>query len=136
MGLFGEEFKTGTLALMFLTTGQFVNAASGSVALILGMTGKEKFASYVILIATIINFMLNFVLIPKLGINGAAVASMVGLMFWNIIFLIYIYNFTSLPHNMNHPDTDHHNNIHLPIPYDTVYQRLCPFHKTRGISFG
>jgi len=91
MGLFGEEFKTGTLALMFLTTGQFVNAASGSVALILGMTGKEKFASYVILIATIINFMLNFVLIPKLGINGAAVASMVGLMFWNIIFLIYIY---------------------------------------------
>ncbi|WP_029520544.1 flippase [Persephonella sp. IF05-L8] len=92
LGIFGEEFKTGAVALMILTVGQFVNAAAGSVGYILQMTGHQKFHQNVILIGTIINVILNYVLIPNYGIVGAAVASMVSVMFWNAVFSIKVKN--------------------------------------------
>ena len=56
LGIFGEEFKAGTVALMILTVGQFVNAAAGSVGYILQMTGHQKFHQNVVLIGAIINY--------------------------------------------------------------------------------
>ena len=91
LNIFGSEFKVGATSLRILTFGQFVNAVSGSVGLILSMTGRERFVSYVISIVTVINFILNLILIPKFGINGAAVASMICLISWNVIFLMHIY---------------------------------------------
>ncbi|HHG74659.1 MAG TPA: flippase [Persephonella sp.] len=90
MGLFGEEFKDGALALVILTVGQFVNAASGSVALILGMTGKQRFAMNIIFVIVIINFIGNMLIIPKLGLIGAAAINMTTTIIWNAIFTIYI----------------------------------------------
>ncbi|MDL1957448.1 MAG: flippase [Candidatus Desulfofervidus auxilii] len=96
LGLFGEEFRKGVLALVFLTIGQFVNASVGSVGYILQMTDKQKIFQNIILIAAILNIMLNLFLIPKFGIVGAAVASAIAFCFINIIpfFLIrYYYGF-------------------------------------------
>ncbi len=96
MGIFGEEFRKGALALVFLTIGQFVNASVGSVGYILQMTGKQKIFQNIILIAAILNIMLNLLLIPKLGIVGAAVASAIAFCFINIVpfFLVrYYYGF-------------------------------------------
>ena len=91
MGLFGQEFKKGALALIFLTIGQFINAASGSVGYILSMTGNQKLASYIMLIATLLNFVLNVLLIPIYGINGSAIASTISLAFWNLTFAFFVY---------------------------------------------
>ncbi len=100
MGLFGEEFKKGAWALVILTIGQFVNAASGSVGYILQMTGKQKIFQDIILIAVIVNIILNILLIPKYGINGAAIASAFAVTLINIIpFLLvkFYYGFYTLP---------------------------------------
>ena len=86
MGMFGESFKAGTLALIFLTLGQFVNAISGSVGYILQMTGNQVYYQNVILIGSIINILMNFVLIPIYGITGAAIASAVSMVYWNVAF--------------------------------------------------
>jgi O-antigen/teichoic acid export membrane protein len=90
LGIFGGEFKVGIFALIILALGQFVNSISGSVGYILQMTGNHKVFQNIILIATIINIILNAVLIPVYGINGAAFASMVSIMFWNLTSVVYI----------------------------------------------
>ncbi|WP_456399498.1 flippase [Persephonella sp.] len=102
LGIFGEEFRAGAVALMILTVGQFVNAAVGSVGYILQMTGKQKIFQNIIFLASIINLILNFVFIPKIGIIGAAIASAIAVSFINIIpfFLVrYYYGFYTLPTN-------------------------------------
>ena len=90
MGLFGEEFKEGALALMILTVGQFVNAGCGSVGYILNMTGKQLFVQNIIFLSMLINIILNWMLIPVYGMVGASISSTFSYILWNLIFLIYI----------------------------------------------
>ena len=90
MGLFGYEFRKGALALVFLTIGQFVNAACGSVGYILQMTEKHKIFQNILLIATLINLILNILLIPKYGLNGGAFSNMLSMIIWNVACWLYI----------------------------------------------
>jgi len=90
LGIFGEEFKSGTLALVILALGQFLNAISGSVGYILMMTGHQRFHQNTILLGTFWNIVLNYVLIPKYGITGAAFASATSMVFWNILFTLKV----------------------------------------------
>ena len=90
MGIFGNEFIAGKCALVFLTIGQFVNASSGSVGVFLNMTGKQRIFRNIILLTTLINVILNYLLIPKYGINGAAIATMISVSFSNIGAALYI----------------------------------------------
>ena len=64
---------------------------SGSVAIILNMTGKEKVFRNIIFVALVINILLNLLLIPKFGIEGAAIASASSLIFWNLYSVYYVY---------------------------------------------
>ena len=90
LNLFGKEVKTGTLALVILTVGFFVNAVSGPVGTILNMTGYQVVYQNIVLVAALINIGLNILLIPRYGINGAAIANTVSMIVWNIICVIYI----------------------------------------------
>lgn len=83
--IFGETFTTGYYALILLAIGQLVNAAAGSVGFILNMTGEEKFLSKVLVFTLVINILLNYTLIPIYGINGAALATSVSMIFMNLI---------------------------------------------------
>ncbi|WP_457786664.1 flippase [Geobacillus sp. Geo 8.1] len=88
--VFGKEIAEGQIALIFRGIGQFINAAVGSVWLMLAMTGKPKLQMYGNFAACIINVILNYILIPKYGINGAAFASMVAIGFVNILGYILV----------------------------------------------
>ena len=90
LGFFGNEFIIGKNALIILAIGHFVNALSGSVGLLLNMTGKQCIFRNIFLIAVIINVVLNFILIPKYGIVGAAIATTISTATWNIISVVYI----------------------------------------------
>jgi O-antigen/teichoic acid export membrane protein len=97
--IFGNEFKAGVYALLMLTCGQFINVISGSAGYLLQMTGKQKIFRNIILGATVINVLMNALLIPRYGINGAALASAVSLVSWNVCSLFFIkihFNFTTL----------------------------------------
>lgn len=86
----GSEFTSGYLALIFLCLGKFVNSVSGSVGYILQMTNNQKTFQNVLMIATILNVVLNLILIPKYDFNGAAFASFITISFWNIVLVIII----------------------------------------------
>ncbi len=89
--LFGPEFTTGATALRILCVGQLINAAAGSVAYILNMTGHEGYALRGVAVAAAINIMLNAFLIPPFGMTGAATATAVSLMLWNVLLVRWVY---------------------------------------------
>jgi O-antigen/teichoic acid export membrane protein len=89
-GFFGEEIKGGATALVILVVGYFTNAISGPVGNILNMTGHQMVFQKIVLIAAVVNIILNIILIPGFGINGSAVAGTVSMCLWNIISVIYV----------------------------------------------
>ena len=96
LGFFGHDFRNGSQALRLLVLGQFVNVICGPVGLILLMTGKQHVFQVIVLFASLINLVLNVLLVPAYGINGAAFASMVSLAFWNICSVIYIKSYLNI----------------------------------------
>ena len=91
LGYFGAEFIMANKTLHVLIAGQFVNILCGSVGYILMMTEKQNIFKNIMIFATCVNIILNIVLIPKYSINGAAIASSVSLILWNVISFSYIY---------------------------------------------
>ena len=73
--LFGEEFLGGLGAIQILCGGFIVQTVIGSPAGILTMTGLERTVVLSMLCTVAVNAALNFVLIPRLGIEGAALAT-------------------------------------------------------------
>ena len=90
LGVFGEEFQVGVAVLIILTIGNFVNAISGSVGYLLQMTGYEKVMRNIMFITLLLNTLLCLLLIPRLGIVGAAISSCCSNIFWNIIAVVVI----------------------------------------------
>jgi O-antigen/teichoic acid export membrane protein len=77
MSLFGASFGAGANALRILAIGQLINVAVGSVGLLLSMSGRERYLQRTMIIAAFANILLNVILIPPFGINGAAIATAV-----------------------------------------------------------
>lgn len=99
LGLFGSEFHAATLALRLLLIGQLISTATGPVGQALQMTGKQKSFQYLALVSMILNIILNALLIPRYGINGAAFASMCSIAAGNIIAVFVIkrhYGFVAM----------------------------------------
>ena len=92
LGLFGEEFKVGVTAFILLSCGRLVSSFSGSVGNILQMTGNQNIYALILFFGAILNIVLNLILIPKYGINGAAVASMSSLIVWNLSMVFVVKN--------------------------------------------
>ena len=90
LGLFGEEFKVGVNAFIFLSCGRLISSFSGSVGNILQMTGNQNIYAKIILFGAILNVLLNLILIPRYGINGAAIASMCSLTVWNLSMVLVV----------------------------------------------
>ena len=89
--LFGNEFVAGHSALTILSLGQLVNAFTGSVALLLIMTGFDKYTAIGVSISAIINIVLNAILIPLYSVEGAAIATAISMVCWNIILVYFAY---------------------------------------------
>lgn len=88
--VFGAEYRAGATALAILAAGQLVNAGMGSVGMLLNMTGHERDTVKGIGIAAFCNVVLNLVLIPPFGIEGAAAATALTLVIWNLILRAFV----------------------------------------------
>jgi O-antigen/teichoic acid export membrane protein len=88
--VFGGDFALAYPSLVFLSIGQFISSISGSTGFFMNMTGCEKNLRNIILGAAVINVLMNLILIPPLGMVGAAVAAMTSVTFWNVYTLLFI----------------------------------------------
>ncbi len=84
LGMFGEQFRVSSDALLILVLGYLVNAGAGSVSNLLGMTGHHMAAAKVFSVCVLINLILNVVLIRRFGMVGAAAATTVTTVIWNV----------------------------------------------------
>ncbi|WP_197911653.1 flippase [Kineobactrum salinum] len=82
---FGEGYSAGATSLAILAIGQLVNASMGSVGVLLNMTGHERDTMYGIGVAAGANVILNIILIPRWGIEGAATSTAITLFVWNFL---------------------------------------------------
>lgn len=85
MGWFGGEFVTGANMLVIMALGQLVNVMTGSVGVLLMMTGKEKELLGVSTVAMLIGLILSLVFIPQYGGTGAAVATSISVAMVNLL---------------------------------------------------
>jgi O-antigen/teichoic acid export membrane protein len=88
LGFFGKGFGGASTALAILSVGQLINVAAGPVACMLTMTRQERSAVIGIGIGTLITGLSGLLLIAPFGSNGAATASSLGIITWNL-FLVW-----------------------------------------------
>lgn len=89
--VFGKEFGQAAVALSILAAAQIVSAAMGSVGQILTMTGHEREAALGSGIAAASNVLLNLLLIPPLGVTGAAIATGLSIVAWNVVLALHVF---------------------------------------------
>lgn len=83
--VFGAEFQEALPALLVLCSGQIISAAFGANAPILNMTGHERRVTRAFAVSLLINTAVALVLLPLWDEVGAAMASSLALIFWNLL---------------------------------------------------
>jgi len=96
--IFGAEFLSAQPALNILSIGRILDVfvGVGTGAILLTIAGKERTISIVFLYAALMNILLNAALIPRFGILGAAVASMLSLLTAKITLVIKSQSMTGI----------------------------------------
>lgn len=82
---FGPEFEGAYFPMLILCGGQLLLAAYGPLVTLASMTGHEYQTAGIIAIGAVVNIVLAVILIPWLGLVGAATATMLSLIVWRTL---------------------------------------------------
>ncbi|MDP4602612.1 MAG: oligosaccharide flippase family protein [Schleiferiaceae bacterium] len=96
LGFFGADFTAQAGTLRWLALGQLTNALCGPVMYLLNMTGHEKSARNTMAVGVVVNLVGNAVLIPTVGIAGAAIATSFTMALWNGWAMVAVYRKTGI----------------------------------------
>lgn len=77
LNLFGSRFGAGRTVLVLLTAASLMQASFGLASTVLAMTGYSRLSFINALGALLLQVVLNALLIPLMGINGAALATLI-----------------------------------------------------------
>jgi len=88
--LYGIEFIEGLTSLKILLGCQLVNAVTGAGLNLMAMTKYEQETLRIIFISLVLNIVLNLILIPKFGMEGAAIATGFTTVFWNTWVYLFV----------------------------------------------
>jgi O-antigen/teichoic acid export membrane protein len=90
LGIFGSRYTAGASALTVLGLAMLINLGTGNITVVLLMGGKSSWSAINAGAALAANIGLNFLLIPHLGILGAAIAWAVSIGIDNIAAMIEV----------------------------------------------
>jgi len=85
MKMFGSEFAAGSTALMILSLSQLVNSASGPAGYMVLMSGRSRLELLNISVSLVVNLGVCFLLIPRYGAVGAALANLAATLVINLM---------------------------------------------------
>jgi O-antigen/teichoic acid export membrane protein len=94
--LFGPGFSRAYVPMLILLAGQAVNALTGPVGALLMLTGHQLKAIKILMFKAALNFGGNIVLIPLLGIDGAATAAAITIGLSNLVVFFYVFKLLDL----------------------------------------
>ncbi|MCB2200600.1 flippase [bacterium] len=93
LSIFGEKFLEASSAMMILALGDLVKTLVGPSGLVLTMTKRAPVAFYTAMVGAVIQVSANLVLIPRMGIEGAAIANAFGLNVRMILSAVMVYRY-------------------------------------------
>jgi O-antigen/teichoic acid export membrane protein len=96
LGIFGPGYSRGDVALVILSLAMLVNLGTGNVTVVLLMGGKSSWNLVNTAVALTLNVVLNLVLMPRFGMEGAAVAWAVSIVVDNLLALIEVRVFLGM----------------------------------------
>ena len=88
--MYGSDFVAGQTALTILSVAVLVNLGTGNIQTVLLMGGKSSWNLFNMAGAVLINVVLGLLLIPRYGIEGAAIAWSVAMVFDNVASVIEV----------------------------------------------
>jgi len=91
LSIFGPKFVLASNALIILALSQLVNAGTGSVGVVITMSGRQNLMMYNTVGVCLLNILSNYFLIPSYGIVGAAFASAISMIAFNLLMLLEVY---------------------------------------------
>jgi O-antigen/teichoic acid export membrane protein len=87
---FGKDFADGVPALRILLVGQVIAASYGSQLSVMTMTEHERGAAALLILSAALNIVASIVFISMLGLTGAAIATTIALIVWNVAMAFFI----------------------------------------------
>ncbi len=91
LNIFGASYDIASTALTILLLAQLLVSFCGPAPIYLNMTGRQQVLNKIIFFGLLLNIVLNVVLIPRYGMNGAALATAISMLVWNVIAVLYVY---------------------------------------------
>lgn len=91
LGFFGEEFRAGYVALVIMVLGSIVDVATGQPGTLLIMSGHEKDFSKASFLRTGMLIVLNVILVPILGLTGAAISVSLSVIIPKLLLMHYAH---------------------------------------------
>jgi len=91
LSLFGSDFPQASSSLSILALGQLINAFTGVGGYLMTMTGYQTLAAWIVGVSAALNISLNWVLIPILGLEGAAISTTTTTILWNSVFVFFVW---------------------------------------------
>jgi O-antigen/teichoic acid export membrane protein len=88
--LFGKEYNEAYLPLVILCFAQLINAATGSVGLVLNMTGRQSYFTRITVYMTVVNTILCIPFVIWFDIKGAALLTALIIVLQNLILVKYV----------------------------------------------
>lgn len=83
--MFGPAYAEGYACLLIIAAGQLVNATFGVTMALLNMAGHERYTAAGMALGAVSNVLLNALLIPIMGMEGAALATAISMVVWNAL---------------------------------------------------
>lgn len=87
---FGKSFVDGAQLLQILAIGQFVNVLTGSVSILLAMSGHERDLRNCMLISGIFSVIVPITLVPFYGVVGAAISTALSVALQNLLVVFFV----------------------------------------------
>ncbi|WP_435745239.1 oligosaccharide flippase family protein [Nocardioides sp. SYSU DS0663] len=81
LSAFGGDFEAGIVVIHVLAVGAVIEALAAPSAVVLNQTGHNRLNMIINVSALVTNVVLNIVLVPRIGIVGAAIA-------WSVVLLV------------------------------------------------
>jgi O-antigen/teichoic acid export membrane protein len=91
-----DGYQQGEMAVMILSLGTLYNMATGLNAPVLFNSVKYRYGAAFLILLAIMVLILQMILIPRMGITGAAIATSIAAFTYNSLLLVSVWKFFSL----------------------------------------
>ncbi|MBN1388615.1 MAG: polysaccharide biosynthesis protein [Bacteroidales bacterium] len=90
------EYAKGEMVIVFFGLANLISASAGACKIILSTSSHYKYHTYLMVVYIVVVIVSNLILIPVMGINGAAVAALISMFIYTALTVMALKRFYGL----------------------------------------